>query len=260
MSSSMAATTWVNPMTPPPIMDGGHHSNAESADEFPSSVTVNVNKPKTGRLAKAGEAARAKATQAANVFSSSAEANRQQDLLESEQRNKWCGILHPDSKATSAYNQMHMALLLYMLVVLPVRAAFMVVPQFGSGAFMFDLFIDIAIVIDMMLNCRKYYYDHARLITDKATITGHYMRGWFFIDLLSVLPFNYIVMAATAQGSNLANSTHFARLLRIARFARLLKLAKATQLKGAVQVQYTKAPIYYGLGSAWKNMRVACLG
>ena len=54
------------------------------------------------------------------------------------------------------------------------------------------------------------------------------------IDLLSILPFNYIVMVVSGQGSNLANSTHFVRLLRIMRLARLLKLAKLAQLKGAV--------------------------
>jgi hypothetical protein len=56
------------------------------------------------------------------------EANRHQERLDEEQRTKWFGLLHPDTGTTSLYNQLHMLFLMYMLAVLPVRAAFGLVP------------------------------------------------------------------------------------------------------------------------------------
>ena len=59
-----------------------------------------------------------------------------------------------------------------------------------------------------------------------------YLKGWFIIDLLAVMPFNYIFMAMQENDSeNLAKSTRFLRLVRIPRFIRLMKLAKLAAMR-----------------------------
>ena len=71
-----------------------------------------------------------------------------------QQREKWCGILHPETGISIFYNQMHILFLLYMLAFLPVRTAFQITPQPDDWAFWADLFIDLAIVLDIVLNFR----------------------------------------------------------------------------------------------------------
>ena len=42
-------------------------------------------------------------------------------------------------------------------------------------------------------NGRRYYYDKGMLITDRKMIRNSYLRGWFVIDVISVLPFDHLV-------------------------------------------------------------------
>jgi hypothetical protein len=74
------------------------------------------------------------------------------------------------------------------------------------------------------------------LVTDPKIIRQSYLRGWFIVDFLSVLPFNYIMLAvSSSDNSNLARSTRFIRFIRVARFVRLIKLAKLSQLRDAMR-------------------------
>lgn len=155
---------------------------------------------------------------------------------------------------------MHLCFLVYMLIVLPRNTAFGVDPSPGTTAFAIDVIIDVFIFLDIILNfrcappnlhlvalaistarvlwaCSKYMKDGPELITDPKRIRREYLRGWFVVDFLSVLPFNYImlILSSNATASNFARSARFLRLIRIARFVRLIKLAKLTQLKDAIR-------------------------
>eukprot|EP01048_Picozoa_sp_COSAG05_P007305 COSAG05_NODE_512_length_9090_cov_33.937827_1_plen_173_part_10 len=50
-----------------------------------------------------------------NLFHSNAEAERLQAEKELMQREKWLGLLHPETAATAVYNQVHVFFLVYML-------------------------------------------------------------------------------------------------------------------------------------------------
>ena len=54
-----------------------------------------------------------------------------------------------------------------------------------------DLFIDLYFMIDVVLNFFFAYQDDEEdleVVTDNVTIRNHYLRRWFCIDLLSVIP------------------------------------------------------------------------
>jgi hypothetical protein len=171
-----------------------------------------------------------------NFFNSTADADRQELLLDQEQRGHYFGLLHPDTGATTAYNQMHLILVLYLLAILPVRAAFGIVPRPDEFQFWADVFIDLTIVLDIMLNFKKYYMAYNVLVTRPATIAERYMRGWFFLDVMSVLPVNYVILLFDSIPSSAGNTGKVFRMARIVRFARLIKLSKLTRLKDAMTV------------------------
>ena len=55
--------------------------------------------------------------------------------------------------------------------------------------YLFNTFIDITFIIDFIISFFIAYYDFdEKLIFDFNLITKHYLRTWFFIDLLSALP------------------------------------------------------------------------
>jgi hypothetical protein len=150
------------------------------------------------------------------VFSSTAEADRLAEMLDQQHRQAWCGMLHPDTPQMAVYNQFHILLLLYMLAIMPARAALGITPTADMVQFWIDVFIDLAIAVDIFLNFHRYYWEKGGLIIDRSKIGPRYLRGWFVVDLMSVLPFNYIIMVVgSASDSNLAGTTRFMRFSRI---------------------------------------------
>ena len=75
-------------------------------------------------------------------------------------------------------------------------------------------FIDILVIFNS-----AYYNEQIELIESRSKIAKEYLRGWFSIDLLSIVPFDAIFKAGD-----------FNSMARVARVGRLYKLAKLTKL------------------------------
>lgn len=100
-------------------------------------------------------------------------------------------------------------------------------------SFFVDLFVDLAIVFDIGLNFRRFYFDDRshRLVTEPALIRMAYLKSWFIIDFVSVIPFDRIVALMNAGNPEQMRSTKMVRLARLARFARLARLTKLASLR-----------------------------
>ena len=93
-------------------------------------------------------------------------------------------------------------LIMYSVLVIPIRIGFeMEVDVPNSWQFIFDCFIDVTFLADMMLNFHTGFYDdQEEFIVDKRVIAGNYLRGWFFIDLVSTVPIDLFVELAVGGG------------------------------------------------------------
>lgn len=77
--------------------------------------------------------------------------------------------------------------------------------------------IDSFFAIDIALNFVTAYFDqYHQLIHDRKKIAWGYLTGWFFIDLISIIP---ISLMLNSHGD-------YASLVRIARIPRLYRLIK----------------------------------
>ncbi len=107
----------------------------------------------------------------------------------------------------------------YTTLVTPFKIAF--VENDSLFWFLTDFFVDFVFGVDIILNFfTAYYDDDYNLITDQSIIIKHYLKGWFFIDFFSILPFSLIMRSARGYSS----------LTRLARLPRLYKLVKITKL------------------------------
>ena len=167
------------------------------------------------------------------VFASTEEADRLEEEQELRRRTEWCGLLHPETTASVLYNQTFIFFLCYLLVVMPVRTAFRIELDPGSLAFVIDLFIYVLFVGDIFLNFKKYTLNGTELVTDPKQLRHNYLRGWFIVDVLSVLPADYIILLLRHNDdeSNLAKTTRYLRFLRFGRLMRLIKLAKGSSMQ-----------------------------
>ena len=83
-----------------------------------------------------------------------------------------------------------------------------------------DVCVDVIFALDVAVNFISTYYDSDdNLVTDRKKIASKYLRGWFVIDTVSILPLSHILSIGKDYAS-------LARLARLPRLYRLIKIAK----------------------------------
>ena len=88
--------------------------------------------------------------------------------------------------------------------------------------------VDVLFAIDMVVNFFLGYFDeHGQWEFDNKKIAKHYLKGWFIIDLLSVIPFSLI---GQLSGSNTLNQLMILRLIRLLRLIKLARVIRASRL------------------------------
>ena len=64
----------------------------------------------------------------------------------------------------------------------------------------------------------------------KRVIARHYLRGWFIIDIIAILPYSYIELAYQAEAEASGSANQLFKALRLIRLAKLLRLTKMLPL------------------------------
>jgi hypothetical protein len=81
------------------------------------------------------------------------------------------------------------------------------------------------------LSCSTAYEnDDGHIVTQRCLIAKHYLRGWFIIDLVAVLPYSYIVMMLGNDVESKGSSQGIIKSLRLVRLAKLLRLTRLLPL------------------------------
>lgn len=94
---------------------------------------------------------------------------------------------------------------------------------------MFNNIVDLFFLADILVTFNTTYYDHDFvLVESRCQIAKEYMKGWFFIDTIAILPFDLIM------GLGGFNS-----LVRLTKIGRLSKLVKLTRLLRVLKVMNT---------------------
>ena len=119
-------------------------------------------------------------------------------------------------------------LLIYTLIYLPIKVTFLedgLEDDKRSFAYLTDKFIDSVFLVDLILNFFTPFTDKYDIATKHKTIAIHYLKGWFLLDLISLIPFEEIVTFTVFSG-NKDTLASLAKLLKITRLLRLLKLIR----------------------------------
>jgi CRP-like cAMP-binding protein len=135
------------------------------------------------------------------------------------------GILFPDDDFVRYWQLVVALLLIYTATITIFRIAF--VEDEETGWLIADTVIDSLFFVDVTVNCFLAYYDfEMNLVTGHKAIVLHYLRTWMLIDLVSCLPFQYIL----DSGKNYSNA------VRVARLPRLYKLVKVTKMMRMLKI------------------------
>lgn len=136
------------------------------------------------------------------------------------------GLVHPLSTFMRRWDMLTMWLLLYTAIWTPFEVAFVEEKRLSPMYFV-NMVINLAFFTDMILNFNLMYFDEKLLtmISDRKLIAKRYLRGFFIIDFVSILPYDDITLA-TGSKANLK----ILRIVRIVRLAKLLRILRSSRI------------------------------
>ena len=86
--------------------------------------------------------------------------------------------------------------------------------------------IDSLFLIDIIVIFNTAYLDEDLvLIEDRNEISCNYLRGWFFIDLLAIIPFD-VFAGGSSNANGMVRLTRLGRMHKIIKLLRLLRVLK----------------------------------
>ena len=131
-------------------------------------------------------------------------------------------MFSPNSKVKRVWDLVLLLLTLLICIEIPLRVSLMKDSAWHTLAM--EVLITFFFTIDIVLNFFTPYYTNHRLVVDRKQIAQHYLKGWFWVDLLAALPFALILGQGgfAHRAIRLAHFLHLNRILKVPHLAILL--------------------------------------
>ena len=173
-------------------------------------------------------------------------------------------LIDPDGNFRQIWDVMQVFLLFYLAVMTPYQIAFDAPdPKLWSLEFWLTAAMDSYFMVDLYCSFVTAYYDASgELVVKKSIIYRHYLKSWFCIDLISCLPFGYVIYTVEEVDSDIGHADHakHMRMLKLTRLLKLLRLARLRRLLDKYDAQFyalmqrlriLKLVAYIGLSAHW---------
>ena len=180
------------------------------------------------------------------------------DLL--EQKQPW--LIPPNSTFYQVWDVLAFFFLVYTAIVTPFEIAFLPV-SLSDPIFWFNRLCDLFFFLDTIFVFFTPYQDPNTnaYVVDHKIIAKRYLRFWFWIDIISLVPFDLI-----SYLTNSGNVQHLfvLRLFRLLRLVRLLRLFRTSRIlkrwAPLIPIRYSvMALIKFGIAMLLTAHWVACL-
>ena len=148
-------------------------------------------------------------------------------------------VLSPTSPFMKKWDIFMMLLLVFTAIVTPIEVAFMETSL--NALFVLNRLVDLSFIADIFLNFFLAFEDKESLqwVFSHRRIAKRYLRGWFLIDVASILPFDSLALAdklstPTVVGNGTAtvrnkDDLQKLKVMRVIRLLRLVKLARVVR-------------------------------
>ena len=157
--------------------------------------------------------------------------------MKRDRRRKAC-LIYPDNPRKAQWDLWITLVLLITCILTPLTIAFTKESEddsnfsFSPSQFV-EMFFDFNFLIDIVINFTScYYQNEVDLIDDPKVIACTYLKGWFFVDFISIIPIDIIF-----------NVGGFTQLLRVAKIGKLGKLVKLTRLLRVLKIMKDQSRI-----------------
>lgn len=117
-------------------------------------------------------------------------------------------------------------------------------------------------VCDIAVNFNlAYYNERDEIVSERGKIARHYLRRMFWVDLVGVLPFYAVALAASGQmgqNSTLAQCLGLLRLFKLVRIHRLMQLFSALKYSAKVSLMWLTLTRNFSAALVWTHL-AACI-
>ncbi|KAI9006438.1 hypothetical protein DFJ74DRAFT_391196 [Hyaloraphidium curvatum] len=155
-------------------------------------------------------------------------------------------LLDAHSPFVMRWDMITIILLIWTSILTPFEVAFL--QSDGIDVlFLLNRVVDFCFLFDIMVQFCTAYHDPSTdtVIRTHKKIAMHYIRTWFFVDLVSTIPFELIVFFVPNQ----EDSFEFLRLLRVLRLTRLLKLLRVLRANRKIKQLEQEGPHWIRSGA-----------
>jgi len=122
-------------------------------------------------------------------------------------------------------------LLVYIATLLPFRLAFFSAADTASSTYrLLEIMIDVCFVVDILLTFRTTYCDdEGEEVFDLRKVALHYARTWLMVDVVTAIPFEYVI-TGTGDSVKLLKGSKVFKVLKLLRAIKFLKIIQATEV------------------------------
>ena len=144
--------------------------------------------------------------------------------------DKWY-VVDPRRSLVVGWDFYMVVLLLFTIIVTPFEVCFLSSDLIPTWLLVVNYFVDSSFFTDLLLNFNRMTFDETTGIpvSDVKILRKQYLRGYFFVDFVSCLPFDQLAIlfgAGEADGEALK----ILRLLKLVRLAKLIKMINSQEL------------------------------
>lgn len=137
-------------------------------------------------------------------------------------------LLDPHCTYVKYWDMLVLFALCYTSIVTPYEVGFLETKV--NGLFYFNRCIDAIFFKDMLMQfftkVQRQTQKGTVWIKDRRTIIKNYMRGWFWIDLFSILPFDIVGLYFNSPEVKRLKAIRIVRLLRLLKLVRVLRASR----------------------------------
>lgn len=139
-------------------------------------------------------------------------------------------IIYPENSIKVGWDIFVSFILVYSCFVVPLQLCFADDLPYSHSAFLWlNHIIDILFAIDIIVTFNSAITnDEFSTIENHKEIAINYLKGWFWVDFLAILPLEWFLPSSdeSETGTSNSNMNSVVRILRVGRLSKLIKLMK----------------------------------
>lgn len=194
-----------------------------------------------------------------SVFSSAIQSKAKQQKVQDESVRF---IIYPWTKAYKCWWGVTVGAAIFTVFFETYQIAFQTAGLPFTASSIIEYVLLSIFVVDMVVNFNLAYYNAMdEIVQDRWSIAVHYLRFWFWIDLLGVFPFYMVALAIAGQVGQNNTLTEYLALLRLFKMVRLHRvkmLFDILQYSTRVSLMWLTLTRNFSLALVWTHF-FACV-